>query len=759
MAKQRVVEAVLRFRDDFSAKFKQASSTMNMTKKQINQMGRDFYKAGQSMQRVGRSLTKNVTMPIVGLGVASSKMYMDFDKAMAKVGGIADASGIKMDGMQQKILALSDKTGVAAADIASNVDDAISAGQTTQKGALDSVEAAVNLSKAGFTETGNALDILTTIQNSYGKSAGTAQEISDMLIMTQNRGKVTVDELSSSMGKLIPTAVSNNVTLQDVSAGYIALTKNGAKARDATTWMNSAYNELSKSSSNVAKVLKKETGQSFDELIKSGKNVGDVLQILQKYSEKTGTKFNDLWGNTNSRKAANSLLNNLDDYKAGLNDVAKSSGTTEAALRRLGKTDSAKLTKALNRLKNDMIKLGATVLPVVMPYIEKGLKFIDNLAKKFDSLSPKQKDMIVKIGLMAAAAGPLLTAGGKVTSLFGNLLQGRTGIQTLGSTLGKLGGHFSKIGGLLKTAFLAIPGPVKIAIAVIAALAIAGVLIYKNWDKIKAKAKEVFGKLGPIMKPIVVRVMEIASKLKVAFTSIAVHVKARVKVLKKQFAEMIEAARPVVAKIKAFLKPLLTFLGKVFQKGVMIVLERLEANLKMRIEQAKIIINGIMDVLSGIISFITNVFKGNWKGAWEDVKGILKTVWDTFTGVIKVPLNGMIDLVNRAIGSLNKLKISIPDYVPKFGGKTWSLNIPAIPHLYRGTENWAGGLAVIHDKGGEVVDLPQGSRVYPHEKSQKMMAPSININISNMSVRSDEDIDLIASQLFNRMQLAWSNVG
>ena len=185
----------------------------------------------------------------------------------------------------------------------------------------------------------------------------------------------------------------------------------------------------------------------------------------------------------------------------------------------------------------------------------------------------------------------------------------------------------------------------------------------------------------------------------------------------------------------------------------------LETIIKTKITQIKLIVNGIMDVLSGIISFVTNVFKGNWKAAWEDVKGIFKTIWDTFTGVIKAPLNGMIDLVNRAIGSLNRLKISIPDWVPKWGGKTWSPSIPSIPHLYTGTNNWPGGLAVINDQGGEIVDLPQGARVYPHEKSKEMMRPNINITISNMSVREEADIDRIASALYNRMELAWSNVG
>lgn len=80
--------------------------------------------------------------------------------------------------------------------------------------------------------------------------------------------------------------------------------------------------------------------------------------------------------------------------------------------------------------------------------------------------------------------------------------------------------------------------------------------------------------------------------------------------------------------------------------------------------------------------------------------------------------------------------------------------------LYKGTDNWKGGAAIIHDRGGEIVDLPQGSRVYPHDKSVEMArkdgvaqngSGGITLNIQKLAdkieVRSDEDIDRIAEAL------------
>ena len=96
------------------------------------------------------------------------------------------------------------------------------------------------------------------------------------------------------------------------------------------------------------------------------------------------------------------------------------------------------------------------------------------------------------------------------------------------------------------------------------------------------------------------------------------------------------------------------------------------------------VIDGIKGVFSGLIDFIQNVFTGNWSAAWESVKSIFGNAFNALKGLAKAPLNAVISLVNSAIGGLNKLHISIPDWVPGFGGKEFGINIPQIPMLATG---------------------------------------------------------------------------
>lgn len=119
--------------------------------------------------------------------------------------------------------------------------------------------------------------------------------------------------------------------------------------------------------------------------------------------------------------------------------------------------------------------------------------------------------------------------------------------------------------------------------------------------------------------------------------------------------------------------------------------------------------NGIKPILSGIIDFISGVFTGNWEKAFQGLGNIVKGVFDGLVGIVKLPINAVIGIVNGFIGGLNKLKI--PDWVPFIGGA--GVNIPEIPYLAKGGAVIGGGSAVVGEDGAELIDLPRGATVTP----------------------------------------------
>ena len=100
------------------------------------------------------------------------------------------------------------------------------------------------------------------------------------------------------------------------------------------------------------------------------------------------------------------------------------------------------------------------------------------------------------------------------------------------------------------------------------------------------------------------------------------------------------------------------------------------------LKTAKNNIGNITNIFRNITDFIKNVFTGNWKAAWENVKDIFKSIVDGLGNIFKAPLNFIIDGINGFLGGLNNIKI--PDWVPGVGGK--GFNIPKIPRLKVGMD-------------------------------------------------------------------------
>lgn len=417
--------------------------------------GKDLQTAGQQMQEAGAkissagsTLTKSITVPLAAAGAAAIKLATDFETSIAKLNSIADTSEKPISKLTEEIMKLSDETGIAASEISEQAYQAISAGQSTAN-AVNFVGNATKLAKAGFAETGQALDVLTTILNAYGKSGSEAGAVSDRLIQTQNLGKVTVAQLAESMGKAIPTAASFNVDLDNVAATYVTLTKQGINSAVATTQLNGIMNQLGKSGTKAANALKDKTGKTFKELMGEGYSLADVLGILQEAAEEEGVALTDMFGNVRAAAGATAIMNDAGKtFTDTLKAMSTATGTTEKAFKKVTDTTAYKFEKSLNQVKNAGIEAGQQLLIVLAPSIEKVTDLIDRGAKAFGAMSKEEQQAILKTLGFAAAIGPTVqliggvtTGIGKATSAAGKLIEvfGLTGTVPVSAIMGIAG--------------------------------------------------------------------------------------------------------------------------------------------------------------------------------------------------------------------------------------------------------------------------------------------------------------------------------
>jgi len=220
--------------------------------------------------------------------------------------------------------------------------------------------------------------------------------------------------------------------------------------------------------------------------------------------------------------------------------------------------------------------------------------------------------------------------------------------------------------------------PIGLVILAITALIAVGVLLWKNWDTISAKAKEIWEKIEETFK---------------------------------KFDD---------------------FLQGVFQKDWSECFGEFGDILNGFMANASNIWESIKGVFNGVVTFVKGVFSGDWKKAWEGVKQIFKGVFDGLVAVAKAPINiiigilnsmisGIVSGINVAINALNKLKLKVPDWIPLIGGKEFKFNIKAltakkIPYLAQGGYVRANTpqLAMIGD------NRHQGEIVSPEDKLEQM---------------------------------------
>ena len=319
--------------------------------------------AGQSL---GKRLIGAVgkILAAAGIGKMLQAAFTEgsaFETAVAKVGTIADTTKVPIGELKEQITDLSGTMGIAAGDLAEATYQAISAGQDTGDAVAFAGQAA-KLAVAGFTSSSSAVDILTTALNAYGLEADQAGHVSDVLLTTQNLGKTSVDELSASMGRVIPLAAAYKVNVENLSSGLAIMTANGIATAEATTYTKSMLNELGDTGSTVGKILQKETGQGFAELMDSGQSLGDVLQVLYDSVGGDATQFAALWSSVEAGTGALSLANSgAEKFNDVLAQMENSSGATETAYTTM--TDT--MAHRMESLKTNAANLGIALFDSV----------------------------------------------------------------------------------------------------------------------------------------------------------------------------------------------------------------------------------------------------------------------------------------------------------------------------------------------------------------------------------------------------------
>lgn len=415
---------------------KEAGNSASKTAKSIDEYGKKQKEAGKETENAGDAMQALATA-MVSSGVKekveeiTEALYQcaeaagEFKTGVAKVMTIADKNVMTTEKMSEEILKMSGKTGQSVKDLSESAYQAISASVKTAD-AVGFVGDATKLAVGGFTDQTTAVDTLTTVINAYRKETSDAAHISDVLVETQNKGKTTVGEMAAALGQVIPSASSAGVSFENLSTAMALVTKNGVRTDIASTSLRAMFSELSKSGSNVAKTLKKETGKSFSELMNSGMSLGDVLDILWNLCGKNKDAFSGLFGNTRSMSAAFFLAQEgAANFNSELEVMTSTSGQAQKAFEEMANTPEYVSKRFETSIENMKIAIGSELEPAITGLKKKGTDaflWATDFVKDNPGVVAAVTGLTTALGLLAGGITTLAAATAIIKVLKGALI-------------------------------------------------------------------------------------------------------------------------------------------------------------------------------------------------------------------------------------------------------------------------------------------------------------------------------------------------
>lgn len=423
----------------------------------------------KKFQEAGETLTKNLTVPLVALGTASTVAGLDFDAAMSQVAATMGTTTDKIQVLRDFALDMGKTTSFSATEAAQALNYMALAGYDVEE-SMRMLPVVLNLAAAGNMDLARASDAVTDAQTALGLSMDETEVLIDQMAKTASQSNTSVEQLSDAILAVGGTARGMNGGIEELNAVLGILADNGIKGSEGGTALRNVLLKLQDPTSKTAEALESLGVSAYD----ANGNFKDLRELFPEIAKAldglSEAERNDILSdmfNVRDISKANALLNtSVERWDELSNAIENSTG----AAGQMAETQLDNLKGELTLLKSALEGAAIAISDVLTPAIRKITEGIQSIVEKFNALPKDTQSRIVKIGVALAAIGPALI-------LISKLLAGLSIV---------IGGVSTAVGFLSTALSFLAANPVVLIIAGIAALVAAIVILWNKSETFRA---------------------------------------------------------------------------------------------------------------------------------------------------------------------------------------------------------------------------------------------------------------------------------
>lgn len=555
---------------------------------------------------VGSTMSRNVTLPLVGVGAAALKAGTDFESAMSQVAATMGTTTDKIQNLSKFAQHMGATTAFSATQAAEGLNVLAQSGLTAEE-QMTALPEVLNLAAAGNLSLADSSTYVVGTLKGFGKGMDEAKRVTDLVAKGATMANTDVRGLGTALSSSSATAKSYGQNMDSVTLSLLRLAEQNITGEEAATSLNRAMMDLYTPTSTAKKALD-ELGVSVYDAQGNARDFNDVVDELNGklsgMSEEERNAYKNTIFTTYGLQAFNKMTvsstEKVNDFKEGLKDA------NDSALKQ-AQTQLDNLKGDITLFKSALEGAGIVISNVLMPNIRNFIQWLTNLVTKFNELSEEQQNFIVKAGLVIAAIGPVFLILSKVATAVSRTITVfktfKTTIEAVKTSIDlvKAGyaGLATQMGGIpqiianLSTGFSGALLPILSVVAAIGTLVAMFVTLWKTNEEFRNNITNTFNELKKVFSDFANEFVSKINELGFNFESITDVIKTAWETLCDIFAPVFEGAFSTVVDI------------------IQLVLNN---------------VLSIMDIFIGI-------FTGDFEQVADGIKGLFDNVVETFTSI------------------------------------------------------------------------------------------------------------------------------